>query len=188
MSTGYSVDANHRVIAQQDAAFVKPLTKAEMVDFFNHYVHPSSPRRAKLAVYLEAQSKSDVSTKQISELVAALDLDSNTSAQAATDLQARLSAAGHDEEKEVASLQDYLLHELKVAENKIDDAVGVWKKLHAQNLGVNGIVKDAAPPSSNGTTPVVIYDVRSFKSSLTVSAGAKPPRDLSEYEELDSKL
>lgn len=174
--------------AQRDVALIKPLTKADMVEFFNHYIHPSSPHRAKLAVYFEAQAKSDVSTKQISELVKTLDLDSDASVQAATDLQAKLSAAGQDEGKEIEALKDYLLHSLKVAENKIETAVEAWKKLHAESGDVEGVVKDASPPSSNGTTPIIIDDVRNFKAGLTVSAGARPVKDLSEYEELDAKL
>ncbi|KAK3368105.1 Metalloenzyme, LuxS/M16 peptidase-like protein [Podospora didyma] len=174
--------------AQQDAVHIKKLTRADVQEFFKKYMDPSSSHRAKLAVYCEAQAKSDVSTKQITELVKTLGLDSTASAQAATDLQARLSAAGHDETKEIEGLTEYLLHELKVAENKIEAAKEAWKKLHAQRGDANGVVKDAEPPSSNETTPFLIEDVRSFKASLVASAGARPARDLSEYEELDSKL
>ncbi|KAK3333198.1 Metalloenzyme, LuxS/M16 peptidase-like protein [Cercophora scortea] len=174
--------------ANKDVDQIKPLTKADMLEFFNHYVHPSSPARAKLAVYFVAQAKSDVTTKQISELVKTLQLDSVSSAQAATDLQARLSAAGHDEEKEIEGLTTYLLHELKVPENKIEAATEAWKGLHTQTGEANGVVKDAEPPTSNGTTATVIEDVRGFKAGLAASAGAKPAKDLSEYEELDAKL
>ena len=118
----------------------------------------------------------------------ALDLDSEAAGQAATDLQARLSSAGHDEEKEISNLKEYLLHSLKVTESKIDIAVEAWKKLHNQNQGLNGVVKDAPLPSSNGTEPVIIEDIRDFKAGLHVSAGARPVKDLSEYEELDPKL
>jgi insulysin len=129
-----------------------------------------------------------VSTRQISELVAALDLDDDRAALAATDLQARLSAAHHDEAKEMEKLEQYLLHDLKVTESKIDAAVEAWKKLHDQDAGPNGVVKDAPLPSSNGSTPIIIDDVRDYKASLAVSAGARPVKDLSEYEDLGSKL
>ncbi|KAK3939917.1 Metalloenzyme, LuxS/M16 peptidase-like protein [Diplogelasinospora grovesii] len=176
--------------AQRDAAHIRPLTKSDMVGFFNQYIHPASPSRAKLAVYFVAQAKSDVSTKQITELVKTLNLNSDdASAQAATDLQARLSAADHDVKKEVEGLKDYLLHVLKVPEGKIDAAIEAWKKIHEQQNGLaNGIVKDADPPSSNGTKPFFIEDVRTFKAGLVVSAGARPVKDLSEYEDLDPKL
>jgi len=43
-------------------------------------------------------------------------------------------------------------------------------------------------PISNGTTPVLITSVRDFKAGLAVTAGARPTHELSEFEELDSKL
>lgn len=159
-----------------------------MIEFFNQYIHPNSPSRAKLAVYLEAQAKSDVSTKEISELIKALDIDAAAASRAATELQARLSAAGHDVEKEVADLRDYLFHDLKVPEGKIDVAADAWKKIHAKHGPGNDVVKNAEPPSANGTTPVFIDDVRTFRASLPASNGARPLRDLSEYEDLDAKL
>lgn len=136
-----------------------------------------------------AQAKSDVSTKQISELIKTLALDADTSAKAATDLQARLSAAGHDVEKEVDGLKNYLLHDLNVAETKIGDAVATWKKLHAAANGdkIEGL-EDQAPPTANGKEAVVIEDVRSYKAGQVVSTGALPVKDLSAYEELDPKL
>lgn len=160
-----------------------------MVAFFKHYIDPSSPKRAKLSVWMVAQAKSDVSTKQITELVRTLNLDSTeTESQAATDLQARLTAAGHDEEKEVADLTDYLLHELKVAEDKIEIAVETWHKLHPKVNGVAGAHEEANPSSLNGTTITFIEDPRDFKARLKVSAGASPVKDLVEYEELEPKL
>lgn len=174
--------------AQQDAAYIKPLTKEDMIEFFNQYIHPCSPSRAKIAVYLEAQSKSDVSTKQISELIKTLGLGTTDAAQAATDLQTRLSGAGHDVEKEVADLRDYLLHDLKVPEGKIDATAEAWRKIHTEHGPGNEVVKDAEPPSANGTTPVIIHDVRVFRSGLATSKGATPVRDLSEYEDLEAKL
>ncbi|KAL1868234.1 hypothetical protein VTK73DRAFT_3761 [Phialemonium thermophilum] len=177
--------------AQQDAAHIKLLTKADMIEFFKRYIDPKSPSRSKLAVYLVAQAKSDVSTKQITELVRTLELDAEASAQAATDLQARLSAAGHDEAKEIEGLRTYLLRDLQVAEDKVDAAVESWRKLHPQTVGQKAEgTEDRGPPAAalNGTTPVVIRDVRSYKAGLLVSAGAKPAKDLSAYEDFDPKL
>lgn len=169
-----------------------------MIEFYSQHISPSSPARAKLSVHLVAQAKSDVSTKQISELVKTLGLgggsDSTAAADAAADLQARLSAASaagnHDVEKEVESLKAYLLHDLKVAEDHIEAAAAAWRRLHEDHARINGVDGDpgAVPVSHNGTEPVVIEDVRDFKSRLAVTAGPMPVRELSEYEELDSKL
>lgn len=160
-----------------------------MAEFFNKYINPASPDRAKVSVWMIAQATSDVSTKQISELVKSLEINpSEREAEAATDLQARLSAAGHDEAKEIEGLRDYLLHNLKVSETKIDAAVESWKKLHTAKT--NGVVgrQDEDPPSLNGTKICFVKDIRDFKARLPVSAGARPVRDLTEYEELDPKL
>lgn len=43
----------------EDAAQIKQLTKPQMVEFFSHYIHPSSPARAKIAVHLNAQAKGE---------------------------------------------------------------------------------------------------------------------------------
>jgi insulysin len=37
---------------------VKPITKAEMIDFFKQYISPSSPARSKLSIHLHARSVS----------------------------------------------------------------------------------------------------------------------------------
>lgn len=159
-----------------------------MIDFFKKHISPASPERAKISVWMIAQATSDVSTKQISELVKALELKSaEREAEAATDLQARLSAAEHDEAKEIEGLKEYLLHDLKVAEDKIDAAVEAWKKLHSKTNGVVGH-QDEDPPSLNGTKICFIEDPRDFKARLPVSAGARSVKDLTEYEELDPKL
>jgi insulysin len=179
--------------ARSDVELIKLLTKADMTDFYEHYLLPSSQKRAKLSVHLIAQATSDVSTKQISELVKTLILSPELAAQAATDLQARLSSASHDEEKELAGMKDYLLHDLKVAEDKIDAAVAAWHRISKSNGAANhklanGTEKAEQSWYESKSRPVIIEDVRTFKSGLQATAGALPVRDLSEYEDLDPKL
>ncbi|TAQ87722.1 hypothetical protein B7494_g3941 [Chlorociboria aeruginascens] len=45
-------------LVHHDAAQIKALTKADMIEYFSHYIHPSSPARAKLSVHLIAQASS----------------------------------------------------------------------------------------------------------------------------------
>ncbi|RKF74782.1 putative zinc protease mug138 [Golovinomyces cichoracearum] len=42
--------------AEKDAAEIRLLTKANMIEFFKHFIDPYSPQRSKLVVYLEAQT------------------------------------------------------------------------------------------------------------------------------------
>lgn len=158
-----------------------------MIEYFSTYISPTSPTRSKLAVWMIAQATSDVSTKQISELVKTLDLSAVVAAEAATDLQARLTAADHNKAQEIDGLKNYLLHDLKVAETKIDAAVTAWKELSNKTNGHVGDQQED-PPSLNGTKITFIEDVRDFKARLTVTPGARPTKDLTEYEDLDSKL
>ncbi|KAJ8128750.1 hypothetical protein O1611_g4882 [Lasiodiplodia mahajangana] len=48
--------------------------------------------------------------------------------------------------------------------------------------------KKATSPVSNGTQPVLITSVRDYKARMAVTAGPRSVHDLSEFEELDSKL
>ncbi len=43
-------------IVDKDVASIEPLTKGDILDFYNQYIKPDSPSRAKLSVYLQAQS------------------------------------------------------------------------------------------------------------------------------------
>jgi insulysin len=171
---------------------IKTLTKDDMISFYEQYVAPRSKKRAKLSVYLVAQAQSDVSTTQISALVKTLDLPSDLAAQAATDLQARLSAADHEQDKEIAGLREYLLHDLKVAEDKIEAAEKAWSQVSRSSNAANGALINGTrirtELTDGGLRPTFIKDVRTFKSGLQATAGALPVRNISEYEELEPKL
>ena len=204
-------DMTFDFLAKRDAEEIELLTKADMIEFFNHYVHPKSKFRAKLAVHLVAQATSDVTTKQISDLVKALDLNGDeTATQAATDLQARLSAAHHDEAKEAESLRDYLTKTLSVADDKIEAAVEAWKQLSKYHKTVNGTsdkadidesaatatatataettTKEGPKKSINGTTPVQITDIREFRMNMALTSGPRAITDISEFLDVDAKL
>lgn len=104
-----------------------------MIQFYNHFILPSSPLRAKLAVHLIAQaSAEDVSTGVNGVL-----------------------------EKGMKTL-------------------GLAKDTKGEEL--------VAKLEGNGTTPYVIKDVREFRAMMQVSAGPQAVKDISEFEELDSKL
>jgi hypothetical protein len=58
-------------------------------------------------------------------------------------------------EKELEGLEDYLLYDLNVAENKIEAALTAWRKLYAENGAKIEGLEDQAPPSANGREPVL---------------------------------
>lgn len=71
--------------------------------------------------------------------------------------------------------------------------------VHLAAQGVSEKPKDApaaepevkieeGPVPTNGTVPFIVEDVRDYKARLVASAGARPARELSEFEDTDSKL
>lgn len=116
-----------------------------MIDYFNHYILPTSPARAKVCVHLFAQGTSP-------------------------DIPSGLAAAAMDNSTTVLE--------------KGMKALGITKDEKSEED-----VEVASPAmQANGTTPLVIIDVREFKSKLQVGAGPQPVKHISEFEELDSKL
>lgn len=182
-----SLSLSLSLTAQKDAAEIRLLTKADMVEFYKHFIHPESPYRAKLSVHLVAQAESDVTTKQISELVNSLDLDDATTKQAEADLQSRLNRAqpGGEEADEVEDLRTYFSQSLKVADDKIDGAVEAWKPLSDYHKVAS--TDKGAGTAPNGTKPVRIENIRDFRASLTLMARAMTA-DISEFSDVDSKL
>lgn len=116
-----------------DAAHIQELSKKEMIEFYNHFILPTSPARSKLAVHLVAQGTAPEVASGVSDIV----------------------------------------------------------KKGMESLGING-EKNAETSKEvkidNGTTPFLIKDVRELRARLQISAGPQAVKDISEFEELDSKL
>jgi insulysin len=56
-------------VVHHDAANVKVLTKADMVEFYQNFIHPSSPARSKLAIHMTAQSSTPTDTSPVKKAV-----------------------------------------------------------------------------------------------------------------------
>ncbi len=128
----------------QDAAHINVLSKADMIEFFQHYISPSSPARAKLCIHMYAKGVSGVFSPAETTTQEIIKVAKKGSAmfKVGTDLAKEINGVGSHEDT------------------------------------LNGV----------SPKPYVIDNVRDFKSRLAVSTGARPVKDLSEFEELDSKL
>lgn len=129
-----------------------------MIAFFNEYVDPSSPARAKLAVHMHALGKSKSATANPACL------------------------------EEVKPIAEKLGEKAEVVAGIVQDGV----KQVEEELAKIGLVKNGEGSkeenAGNGVEAVEIKDVRYFKASLAVTPGPLPVKDLSEFEELESKL
>ena len=187
-----------------DVAALKLLTKSEMVEFFNCYIHPTSPLRAKLSVHLVAQSNpkeiaQPMSTQEQKEKV--LDLlikyltafgvgvESDQFAERFRDV----NVAEGDQPAILEAVSRYIEDD---AEIPVEQSKQILEQLlrttlpglgidarHLTNSGKNNLPE---APAVRETT--LIENVAEFKASLAVTAGPRPVVDLSEYEELEPKL
>ncbi|KAG6014527.1 hypothetical protein E4U43_006434 [Claviceps pusilla] len=157
--------------AQQDAAHVKELTKADMVEFFKTYLSPSSSTRARISVHLKARGAGELDTKIIDLLK-----------------ESGLNDVPQEKRQSVDLLRDYLESKKLLAADKLEDVIEAMKKM--------GLSQPTTSEATNGTTNGVsavdaaqeITDVRCYKAGLVVSCGARPVKQISEFEELDAKL
>ncbi|ODA82847.1 hypothetical protein RJ55_01356 [Drechmeria coniospora] len=157
--------------AKMDAANVKSLTKAEMVEFFGKYFSPSSHTRARISVHLHARGAGELDVK-ITSMLNASEL--------------------HDvpqEKRQSLDLLDCHLKEAGLPDGKRESAVAQAKDLGLSQTSRSNEVDE---PPMVGTSAVdsaqEITDVRQFKAGLLASQGARPARDLREFEETDARL
>lgn len=179
-----------------------------MLDFYRTYYHPSSPTRAKTSIHLVASAnaadiaaststdeKREKLVETVSSMLAQLGLEADT-ALLAKQFE-KVDIASGDAEGIVGAVSAYMKEKLNMAADEVEGIMEQGKLVLAQVLPALGIVSaqeqqqqeqangDVAPRERKA---VVIEDVKAFKASMPLSAGARPVRELSEFEELGAKL
>jgi insulysin len=141
-----------------------------MLEYFDKYFSPSSSSRARLSVHLYARGSSEVDSKVV-DLLKNLGLE--------------------DVPKESRASLDLLEGHLKTGGQSVSDDQRTTLLSQAKELGL----PQASPKvetSSNDTSAIdaaiEITDGRQYKAGLQVSSGARPVKDLKEFEEIDPKL
>lgn len=195
----------------RDVENIEPITKEEMLEFFRTHYHPNSPTRAKASVHLIAQANAaDIAAKTsssekreklvdtITQMLEQLGLEDTNVA----DLKQRMEKvdiASGDTKAIMNAAGGYLKETAGMAAEQVDQVLEQGQAVLASVLPSLGIVsqKDAETDGQNGevvtngeasSKTVVIEDVKAFKASMPLSAGARPIKDLSEFEELGAKL
>ncbi|KAI9733464.1 MAG: Insulinase (Peptidase M16) [Claussenomyces sp. TS43310] len=167
-------------LVHHDAAHIKALTKADMVSFYNHYISSASLARSKLSIHMHAQATSAPVEGAISEALSKRLIAAGVEPQPAA-FQSRLESAGPAGVLE--ALKTHVMEDLKIAAEKATSVIEEgMKMLH--------VGSSDEPDATLGTAGklYVIENVREYKSRLAASPGPLPVKDLSEFEELDSKL
>ena len=199
-------DFNQREI---EAEHIRALSKADMMEFFNHYIHPTSPQRAKLSVHLMARtspksvagnmSQSEQKEKVLSVLgkyltAMGLEADAEKLEQHFEDVD----VLGGDVDGIIQAIGAYLSKDAGTPQDKVSEVFEQGQQLLGNILPGLGIevktktdVDDAGadlPPAPQTKQTTYIEDVRHYKSGLDVSAGPRPVTNLSQFEETEAKL
>jgi len=159
--------------AQLDAAFVKPISKADLIEFYNTYFSPSSQSRARISVHLHARNTPALD-KEIIELLQKANLE---------DVPAK-------QRQSLDFLEKYLKETVQLEDSKVAAIIADAEKAGLKPVTSEDDAKagDIASGSDAVNKATVIEDIRAFKSGLMASAGAQPVKDLSEFEDTDAKL
>lgn len=143
-------------------ANIEPLTKTDMLDFFNKFIHPHSTTRAKAAVHLVAQaSAADLANKTsdgekveklVDTLVQMLGQLGLEDANAAAELKKRLQkvdVAKADLDGIVGAVGGYMKEGAGVAAEQVEQILAQGKAVIAQVLPTLGIVAPSAAAASD---------------------------------------
>ena len=193
-----------------DVAHVKPLTKKDIIEFFDKHIDPSSPDRSKLSIHMLAKSSPEEQVKNMSpeeqrEAVAAVlcQLFSSQGIEADSEkLTARLNGRNMSEDPTSVAdaVAEHLDEDMSIPQPKakpLVDQINVMIPTVLPQIGIPAVKKTqnepdgevdgvvAQPPAQPVT---LIEDVHSWKASMQLSSGAKPLRDLADFEDLESKL
>lgn len=168
-----------------------------MVDFYSHYISPSSSKRSKLSVHLQAQSKPKERTldEKKASAIASLQViltEHNIGAKL-EDLQTRLKDTT-SAEAIPDTISTYLRNVLKldktVADKVLDEAKAALGVADSGLPAEPEVLSETADVESvtDASHPVLIKDIHAFKASLQISAGVRPVRNLEEFVEVAEKL
>jgi len=194
---------------EHDVAHLKPLKKPDMIDFFNHYIHPTSPARAKLSVHMIAQGSPksiagsmtgpEKEEKVISLLVKYLNATGvNADIETLSQHLAQVDIADGDQAGLMDAVSKYLKHDAQVSEDQSTQILEQGQQLLGTALPSLGIevrqVVDGAgegeelPEAPRMKPTTVIENVHEFKAAMAASAGPRPVVGLSTFEESEPKL
>ena len=194
----------HFLQTDTDVEELKPLTKADMMEFFNYYIHPTSPNRTKLSVHLTAQSSpkevvGGMSSEEQSDKVINL-LTKSLNATGIDADKAKLSErlsdinlTSGDQSAILEAVAKYLSEDVKVPNEKVNQVLEQGAQLMSTALPALGIEVKQPGDDNLRKAPkvketVFIEDVPEWKATLQASTCPRPVVDLTEYEDFDPKL
>ncbi|KAB8360827.1 hypothetical protein FH972_024561 [Carpinus fangiana] len=188
---------------EDDVLQLKPLTKDDMLKFYEEFINPDGATRSKIAVRMHAQAtapqKATLGAEEVRSKIVGT-ISQYLSSQGIHVDDAKLAAAlanvdvtNGDQATILEATTKYIKENAGSFADKASTIVEQGKAVMEQAFaaltkqGPNAeAIEDVVP--ANERKPTVIEDVHAYKAALLTTAGAQPIRPLSEYEDLESKL
>lgn len=150
-----------------EAEHLKPISKSDMVEFFEHYIHPTSPHRAKLSVHMIAQAspksiagsmtpeeQKEKLVDMVAKMLTSMGVDASTEALTTQFKDIELTASGG---LDPAKITDAVLAYLHDTATIPDDQVAEIKEQGSQffvtilpSIGVEVAAPSSARPTADG--------------------------------------
>lgn len=184
-------------VADTDVENLDKITKKDMVDFYAQYISPSSSKRSKLSVHLQAQSKPKEPTldekKKSAAAAVQVILTEHKIEHKAEDLQAVVNKASTADSLP-DTISSYFRDALKISPDVASKVLDETKA--ALGVADSGLPAEPAVLShtadaksvSDASHPVIIKDIHAFKANMQLSAGVRPVKNLEEFVEVSEKL
>ena len=191
-----------------DAEYIRPLTKSDMRDFYNQYIDPTSPTRAKLSVHMVAQSspktvignmtladQKEKATAAIAKCLTMMGIDADL--ETLTSRFANIDIAGGDQAGILSALAIFMKEDAGVSEEDTEEVMEQGQQLIGTILpslgievkqSVDGTEAEQFPEAPKVKESVVVENVRDFKCGMQLTEGRRPVVELSEFEDRDAKL
>lgn len=177
-----------------DVDHIQPLTKSELITFYDDFIAPSSNTRAKIAVHLVAQSTPAALTQEAKVQAVVGTLVKFFTAQGIPANMEQLVVRLKDVDVNstnpamlINPIMEYLILDADIPDAQakviVEQGIAIMNAATAKSI-------TEAPTESLTTSkpPIRIEDVRTYKAGLQLSAGPHPARSLTEFEDTEAKL
>ena len=133
-------------IGKNDAAHLKPLTKADIQEFYKTFVSPSSASRARISVHLHARGAGELDTK-VMELLQ----------------KASLEDVPAEQRQSLDLLEKYLQEEAKLGEDKISTILDQAKEHGLKPAAINAESVSLVDGAAAVNKATEITDIRALQ-------------------------
>ena len=184
----YSQPTN-TVEVDRDVESLRSLTKQDVIDFYNVYIDPESPRRSKTSVQMHAAAVSDERKLALAESLAqSLSAAAGVVAEHSEVTEALEGVDTKDTDAVVAAVRRFLKDVKNIELPTIDSILVNWRAALNQAIAVEKPYEEAFAPDRLGMVFDTVEDVVAWKASCRTTAGPIPVKPLVEFADTEAKL